>query len=159
MYLRQTPTLLKVLMILSLVSLLANCRRTVPAPAEEQTTAKSSSVPTTKSDAAGPAVSSNAPAASPGSASAAVASSAAQVNSEKQPAPTKVGDPLQGKFSLSEATQGLKTKGRLWAEIVTDKGQLRCELFEDKTPNTVANFVGLARGLRPFKDPEIIRVG
>ena len=27
--------------------------------------------------------------------------------------------------------------------------QFRCELFEDKAPNTVANFVGLARGVGP----------
>ena len=30
---------------------------------------------------------------------------------------------------------------------------MKCKLFDDKAPIAVANFVGLARGLRPFKDP------
>jgi peptidyl-prolyl cis-trans isomerase A (cyclophilin A) len=38
--------------------------------------------------------------------------------------------------------------------MVTDAGTLKCELYEDKAPNTVANFVGLARGIRPFQDPK-----
>jgi peptidyl-prolyl cis-trans isomerase A (cyclophilin A) len=62
-------------------------------------------------------------------------------------------DPLAGKFTLAEATAGLPGKGKLVAEIHTAKGSLDCELYEDKAPITVANFVGLARGLRPFKDP------
>ena len=36
----------------------------------------------------------------------------------------------------------------------TTQGKLTCELFEKKVPMTVANFVGLARGLKPFKDPK-----
>jgi peptidyl-prolyl cis-trans isomerase A (cyclophilin A) len=71
-----------------------------------------------------------------------------------QPTVANGDDPVHGKFTLSDATQGLKGKGRLWAEIETDKGKLRCELYDDKAPNAVANFVGLARGLRPFKDPK-----
>jgi peptidyl-prolyl cis-trans isomerase A (cyclophilin A) len=55
---------------------------------------------------------------------------------------------------LPDATRGLKGKGRLLADIDTDKGKLSCELFDDKAPNAVANFVGLARGLRPYKDPK-----
>ena len=35
--------------------------------------------------------------------------------------------------------------------IETDLGSLTCTLFEDKAPRSVANFVGLARGLRPWK--------
>jgi len=62
-------------------------------------------------------------------------------------------DPLNGKFTLADATQGLPAKGKLVAEIKTAQGTLACELYEDKAPITVANFVGLARGLRPFKDP------
>ncbi|MBM4363960.1 MAG: peptidylprolyl isomerase [Deltaproteobacteria bacterium] len=44
--------------------------------------------------------------------------------------------------------------GKLTAELATDKGTLTCELYADKAPITVANFVGLARGLRPWKSPE-----
>jgi peptidyl-prolyl cis-trans isomerase A (cyclophilin A) len=31
---------------------------------------------------------------------------------------------------------------------------IECRLFEQEAPLTVANFVGLARGLRPVRDPE-----
>ena len=64
------------------------------------------------------------------------------------------GDPLGGKFTLEDATQGLTGKGALVAEIATDLGKLECRLFDDRAPVTVANFVGLARGVRPFKNPE-----
>ncbi len=67
---------------------------------------------------------------------------------------TTSGDPLNGKFTLADATKGLPGTGKLMAEIQTDQGKLECELYDDKAPNTVANFVGLARGLRPFKDPK-----
>jgi peptidyl-prolyl cis-trans isomerase A (cyclophilin A) len=63
------------------------------------------------------------------------------------------GDPLQGKFTLEQATEGLSGKGKLTATITTSQGALTCELYEDKAPITVANFVGLARGLRPFQAP------
>jgi peptidyl-prolyl cis-trans isomerase A (cyclophilin A) len=62
-------------------------------------------------------------------------------------------DPLDGKFTLAQATAGLPAQGKLFADIRTPKGTLECELYSDKAPITVANFVGLARGLRPFKDP------
>jgi peptidyl-prolyl cis-trans isomerase A (cyclophilin A) len=75
----------------------------------------------------------------------------AQPTAEVKPSPD---DPLQGKFTLAEATAGLAGKGPLMAEIHTAKGKLDCELFDDKAPITVANFVGLARGLRPFKAPD-----
>jgi peptidyl-prolyl cis-trans isomerase A (cyclophilin A) len=64
------------------------------------------------------------------------------------------GDPAQGKFTLEDATKGLAKTGKIVAELVTDAGTLKCELYEDKAPVTVANFVGLARGIRPFKDPK-----
>jgi len=61
-------------------------------------------------------------------------------------------DPLNGKFDLAEATKGLKGSGALTATIDTSNGPVTCKLYDDKAPNTVANFIGLARGLRPWKD-------
>ncbi len=52
---------------------------------------------------------------------------------------------------IVDATEGLAGSGPLEAAIVTTHGTLRCRLFADKAPVTVANFVGLARGTRPFK--------
>jgi peptidyl-prolyl cis-trans isomerase A (cyclophilin A) len=80
------------------------------------------------------------------------ASSAAKTGSGVS-VPVSPDDPLAGKLTLEEATKGLPGKGSLVAEIQTDHGKLSCELYDDKAPITVANFVGLARGLRPFKDP------
>jgi peptidyl-prolyl cis-trans isomerase A (cyclophilin A) len=61
-------------------------------------------------------------------------------------------DPKGGKFTLAEAVAGLPSKGKLQATLQTAMGTLTCTLYEDKAPNTVANFVGLARGLRPWWD-------
>lgn len=62
------------------------------------------------------------------------------------------GDPVQGKFSLEDALKGLPGKGKaLFADLTTPDGKLECELYADKAPITVANFVGLARGTRPWK--------
>jgi peptidyl-prolyl cis-trans isomerase A (cyclophilin A) len=55
-------------------------------------------------------------------------------------------------FTLAAATAGLPASGPLGATIKTSKGELRCKLLDDKAPVAVANFVGLARGTRPFKD-------
>jgi peptidyl-prolyl cis-trans isomerase A (cyclophilin A) len=55
-------------------------------------------------------------------------------------------------FTLEDAVKGLTGKGKLVAEIKTDAGKLECELYDDRAPITVANIVGLARGLRPFKN-------
>ncbi len=61
-------------------------------------------------------------------------------------------DPLAGKFALADALKGLPGKGAPKATIETSLGTLECKLWPDKAPLTVANFVGLARGLRPFWD-------
>jgi peptidyl-prolyl cis-trans isomerase A (cyclophilin A) len=63
-------------------------------------------------------------------------------------------DPKGGKFSLADATKGIAGSGDLLASIDTSKGKMTCKLYDDKAPTTVANFVGLARGTRPWKDPK-----
>lgn len=42
----------------------------------------------------------------------------------------------------------------LYAVIHTSMGTITAELFEKETPNTVRNFIGLARGTRPWLDPK-----
>ncbi len=63
------------------------------------------------------------------------------------------GDPYAGRFPFEEAVAGLPESGALVATIVSDEGEGRCRLLPDIAPLAVANFVGLARGLRPFLDP------
>jgi peptidyl-prolyl cis-trans isomerase A (cyclophilin A) len=63
-------------------------------------------------------------------------------------------DPELGKFSLDQALAELpEGPGPLRAIFDTDLGTITCELQADKAPNSVANFVGLARGRRAWKDP------
>lgn len=62
------------------------------------------------------------------------------------------GDPHKGQFSLDDATKGLAKGNTLIATLDTELGSLECELYDDKAPITVATFVGLARGLRAWKD-------
>jgi peptidyl-prolyl cis-trans isomerase A (cyclophilin A) len=60
-------------------------------------------------------------------------------------------DPRGGKFALKDAVAGLAGgKAPLVATIRTSMGALYCDLYDDKAPVTVANFVGLARGLREW---------
>ena len=66
------------------------------------------------------------------------------------------GDPM-GSIDLKTALAGDPaledtSKGKLFATFDTTMGKFRCELYEDKSPTSVANFVGLARGVRPFFD-------
>jgi peptidyl-prolyl cis-trans isomerase A (cyclophilin A) len=62
-------------------------------------------------------------------------------------------DPEAGDFTIEEALAELpEGPGPLRAIIETEMGTLHCELFPDDAPIGVANFVGLARGKRPFKD-------
>ncbi len=62
-------------------------------------------------------------------------------------------------ITLDVATKGLHgpATAPLIAKIDVDQngkplGTLTCTLYEKQTPQTVANFIGLARGLRPFRD-------
>ncbi len=41
----------------------------------------------------------------------------------------------------------------LYAHFMTTEGNFTARLFDDKTPNTVANFVGLAEGSKEWTDP------
>jgi peptidyl-prolyl cis-trans isomerase A (cyclophilin A) len=54
---------------------------------------------------------------------------------------------------LAGYTRAIKGKGALIATIATSQGTLHCQLFDDKAPATVANFVGLATGQKPWIDP------
>lgn len=84
-----------------------------------------------------------------------VAALAAPVTGWAQPKPAKPAKTelvLGGPFSMKQATAGLKGKGQLMVRIETSLGVVEAELFEFRTPTTVANFVGLARGLKPFRD-------
>jgi peptidyl-prolyl cis-trans isomerase A (cyclophilin A) len=62
------------------------------------------------------------------------------------------GDPLDGHFTLTDALKGISGGGALVAKIDTSMGAIECKLLEDKAPITVANFVGLATGKRPWKN-------
>ena len=59
---------------------------------------------------------------------------------------------------LAAYTQKLKGKGALIATLTTNLGAIHCQLFEDKTPTAVANFVGLATGQKPWLDPQTGRI-
>jgi peptidyl-prolyl cis-trans isomerase A (cyclophilin A) len=59
---------------------------------------------------------------------------------------------------LAEYTKDLPGQGPLMATIETTLGAFHCELYADKVPMTVANFVGLARGLKPWIDPKTEKV-
>jgi peptidyl-prolyl cis-trans isomerase A (cyclophilin A) len=75
-----------------------------------------------------------------------------------QPTTPATPDPVASHtISIEDATKGLKGQGALMAKIDLEQGNkplgsFTCELFEKQAPKTVANFVGLARGVRPFWD-------
>ncbi|MEO6951998.1 MAG: peptidylprolyl isomerase [Polyangia bacterium] len=61
-------------------------------------------------------------------------------------------------ITVEDATKGMKGTGPLVAKLDVEQagkpfGSFTCELFEKQAPKTVANFVGLARGTRPFFNP------
>lgn len=76
--------------------------------------------------------------------------------------PAAKSDPAGGavSFTLEQALAGYTaTEGVLTALITTEKSTIRCTLDEANAPVTVANFVGLARGTRPFEKDGTWRVG
>jgi cyclophilin family peptidyl-prolyl cis-trans isomerase len=70
-----------------------------------------------------------------------------------QPMDVGTTDPDASSWTIDKAVAGLPASGVLAADIDTAEGTITCELFPDKAPVTVANFVGLARGLRAWRDP------
>lgn len=67
--------------------------------------------------------------------------------------PASKTDPIGGadKFTVAQALEGYpQVTGVLTALITTEAGTIRCDLDESAAPISVANFVGLARGTRPF---------
>jgi len=54
---------------------------------------------------------------------------------------------------LAAYTKDLPGQGPLTATIETTMGAIHCELFADKAPMTVANFVGLATGKKAWQNP------
>ena len=72
------------------------------------------------------------------------------------------GDPVgdAAAFGLVQAMAGFpETPGALTARIETELGQIVCRLDEKAAPVSVANFVGLARGTRPFVKGGVWTVG
>ena len=65
---------------------------------------------------------------------------------EVQVGPPKAGD-------LAGYVKDLSGSGKLKVTIDTTEGSITCELYEKQVPMTVANFVGLARGLKPWRHP------
>ncbi|MEE9382173.1 MAG: peptidylprolyl isomerase [Nannocystaceae bacterium] len=62
------------------------------------------------------------------------------------------GDPQPQGLALADAVAGIKGEGDLWIRFNTVRGGIECRLYERRTPLTVANFIALARGLRPVID-------
>ena len=69
-------------------------------------------------------------------------------------------DPLAGSFSLEQAMAGFPAgTGTLTAAIYTELGGIKCTLDPEHAPISVANFVGLARGTRPYKLTKTWQIG
>ena len=55
-------------------------------------------------------------------------------------------------FSNGFAAESADKKGPLYATLKTSMGDIVIQLFDDKAPKTVANFVGLATGTKEWTD-------
>ena len=80
----------------------------------------------------------------------------AEANAEQAPADAPGQDAPQGALnteSPQDILSAIEGEGELHAVIVTSMGEIDCKLFEEQTPITVANFVGLANGSKAYEDP------
>ena len=79
---------------------------------------------------------------------------------QTMPLPKRFGsdEPLASpkKVSVDQAAKrmGVKKGTKMFATLLTNKGTMIAELYWEKTPNTVLNFVELAEGKRAFIDPK-----
>jgi len=83
--------------------------------------------------------------------------SAAPAPTQPSPNPAPAGDLVRPPTAadLADYVKDLPGTGaKLMATLDTSKGTIHCELFADKTPMTVANFVGLATGKKPWLNPK-----
>ncbi len=82
-----------------------------------------------------------------------------QTNTAVKPAQTVAtdssGDDLKPPTAadLADYTKDIKGSGQLKVTIQTSMGAFHCDLYGDKAPATVANFVGLATGKKPWRNP------
>ena len=56
--------------------------------------------------------------------------------------------------SIAFAGEAQDKKGPVYATLKTSMGDIVIQLFEDKAPKTVANFVDLASGTKEWTDPK-----
>ena len=74
-----------------------------------------------------------------------------------EPVPPPPADTVRAPVAadLAEYAKDLPGSGtKLLAKFETSMGAINCELFPDKAPMTVANFVGLATGKKPWMNPK-----
>ncbi len=57
-------------------------------------------------------------------------------------------------FTTTGSAEEKKSETGLYAILETSQGNITVRLFEKEAPKTVANFVGLAEGTKPFTDPK-----
>ena len=78
-------------------------------------------------------------------------------NLNQTPTPTPTTTPTAVQFNTMKKPEellNLKAGQKISATINTSMGDIAVDLFPDKAPNTVANFVGLSEGTKDWTDPK-----